>query len=110
MHSIRFGNERTADIGLLGAFPEAVDLTLGFFLLLLKDFSALTPFSFTFDVEPDFFAFLDSGSSLEPSWSLASTFVFLRLVDFLPASGSGRALRFFGGGESICSSFPSARS
>ena len=63
MHNVRFENERTADMALLGAFPEAVDLTLDLCVLLLEDLSALAPFSFTFDVEPDFFAFLDSGSS-----------------------------------------------
>jgi len=112
MHDIRFENERTADMALLGAFPETADLTLDFFVLPLEDLSALAPFSLTFDVEPDFFAFLDLGSLSELSWSLASTFFLLRLLEFPPASGSGRAVRFFGGdgGESICSSFPFARS
>lgn len=109
MHNVRFENERTADMALLSAFPKAVDLTLDFFVLLLEDLSALALFSFTFDVEPDFFAFLDSSSSSEPFWSLASTFFFLRLLNLPPASGSSRAARFFGG-EGICSSPPSARS
>lgn len=108
MHNARFENKRTADMALLGVFSEAVNLTPDFFVLLLEALTTLISFTFTFtfDVEPEFFIFLDPGSSSELSWSLASAFDFLRLLDF-PPSGSGRAVRFFGG-ERICSAFLSA--
>lgn len=105
MRDIRFENERTADMAGLGAFPKAFDLIPNFFVSLLETLTILISFAFTFNVERDFFACLDSGSSSEPSRSLASVSVFLRLLDFAPASGSGRPFRFFGGGGDGSSAF-----
>ena len=97
MHSIAFRLQRTADMEALDAFPGAVDLIPDFFVSFLGALLILVSFPFAFDVEPGFFAFFGSGSSLEPSWSLALAFVFLRLLGFSPASGSSRAARFFEG-------------
>ena len=96
MYNIRPGNERTADMATLAIFPKTEDLIPNFLVSALETLSTLISFPFTFDFERDFFTFLDSGSSSESSWSLVSTFDFLRLLDFPPASGSGCVVRFFG--------------
>lgn len=105
MRDIRFENERTADMAGLGVFPKAFDLIPNFFVSLLETLTILVSFTFTLSVERDFFAFLDSGSLSEPSRSLASVSVFLRLLDFAPAPGSARPFRFFGGGGDGSSAF-----
>lgn len=97
MHNITFEQQRTADIAALNVFPGAIDLIPDFFVSFLGALLTLVSFPFAFDVKPGFFALFGSGSSLEPSWSLALAFVFLRLLGFSPASGSSRAARFFGG-------------
>lgn len=100
-----FGDGRTGDIWALEFFPEAADLIPDFLGSLLDTLSTLTSFAFTFDGELDFFAFLGSDSSSEPSWSLSSAFFnFLRLVYLPPASDSDRAGSRFFEGEGICSS------
>jgi hypothetical protein len=90
----------------LTIFPEAEGLIPDFFVSLLRTLSTLISFTFTFGFERDFFTLLDLGSPSELSWSLDSAFVFLRLLGFLPASGSGRAVRFFGREGAWSSSFP----
>lgn len=104
MHKTWFEGERTEDIAALDFFPEAVDLIPDFSGSLLETLSALTPSAFTFDEELDFFAFLGSGFSSEPSSSLSSAFDFLRLVRLPPTSDSGRVGSRFFEGERICSS------
>jgi len=95
---MRLRNKRTADMAGLGVFPEALDWVSDFFDSRLEAVSTFIAFAFNFDVGRGFFAFFNLGSPSESSWSLASVSVFLRFLDFAPAPGSGRAVRFFGGG------------